>query len=61
VKVTSLAQQLEALVIGARMVKVWGGKILGNSAQSVLDKIQAAIPAELRNRIDDNKLFALRF
>jgi predicted DNA-binding transcriptional regulator YafY len=55
------AEELEALVIGARMVKVWGGSALGNSAQSVLDKIQGAIPTELRAHIDDSKLFALRF
>lgn len=55
------AAELEALDIGARMVKAWGGKELGQSAQSVLDKIQAVIPKELQNHLDDSKLFALRF
>ena len=55
------AAELEALLVGARMVKTWGGKELGQSAQSVLDKIQAVIPKELKNHLDDSKLFALRF
>ena len=55
------AAELEALVVGARMVKAWGGKELGQSAQSALDKIQAVIPKELKNHLDDSKLFALRF
>ena len=55
------AAELEALVIGARMVKTWGGAELGSSAQSVLDKVAAVIPAELRNQIEQSKLFSLRF
>jgi predicted DNA-binding transcriptional regulator YafY len=53
------ADELEALVLGVRILKVWGGSELGKSAQSVLDKIQAVIPTELRVHIDDSKLFAL--
>jgi len=55
------AAELEALVVGARMVKTWGGTELGRSAQSVLDKVAAVVPAELRDRLDRSKLFALRF
>jgi predicted DNA-binding transcriptional regulator YafY len=55
------ASELEALVLGVRILKVWGGSELGNSAQSVLDKVQAVIPEELREHIDDSKLFALSF
>jgi predicted DNA-binding transcriptional regulator YafY len=53
--------EIEALVIGARMAKTWAGTELGYSAQSALDKITAVIPAELRNKIEDSKLFSLRF
>ncbi|MDF9391701.1 MULTISPECIES: helix-turn-helix transcriptional regulator [Methylococcus] len=53
--------ELEALVIGARMVKSWGGTELGHSAQSVLDKVTAVIPAELKANIERSKLFSLRF
>lgn len=55
------AAELEALSVGARMVKAWAGKQLGQDAQSVLDKVQAVIPNELQNHLDDSKLFALRF
>lgn len=55
------ADELEALVIGARMVKTWAGAELGRSAQSVLDKVVAVIPAELRGNIESSKLFSLRF
>ncbi len=55
------ADELESLVVAIRMLKVWGGSELGSSAQSVLDKVQAVIPQELREHIDDSKLFALRF
>lgn len=55
------AAELEALVVGARMVKTWGGTELGRSAQSVLDKVAAVVPTELRDRLDRSKLFALRF
>lgn len=53
--------ELQALAIGARMVKTWGGMALGRSAQSVLDKITAVIPDELKGGIESSKLFALRF
>lgn len=46
------AAELEALVIGARMVKTWAGKELGHSAQSVLDKVAAVVPAELREQLE---------
>lgn len=55
------AEEIEALVIGARMVKTWGGSELGQSAQSVLDKIIAVIPTELKHHIEDSLLFSLRF
>lgn len=56
------SDEIEALVVGARMVKTWAGTELGYSAQSALDKITAVIPtAELRSKIEDSKLFSLRF
>lgn len=55
------ADEIQALVVGARMVKTWAGTELGYSAQSALDKITAVIPAELKNRVENSKLFALRF
>lgn len=55
------AEEIEALVVGARMVKTWGGSELGQSAQSVLDKITAVIPAELKQHIEQSLLFSMRF
>jgi predicted DNA-binding transcriptional regulator YafY len=55
------ADEIQALVVGARMAKAWAGTELGYSVQSALDKITAVIPAELRNNIEDSKLFSLRF
>jgi predicted DNA-binding transcriptional regulator YafY len=53
--------EIEALVIGARMAKTWAGTELGYSAQSALDKITDVIPSGLKNKIEDSKLFSLRF
>ncbi|ASF47382.1 helix-turn-helix transcriptional regulator [Methylovulum psychrotolerans] len=55
------SDEIEALVIGARMSKTWTGNELGHSAQTALDKITAVMPAGLRHKIEDSKLFALRF
>lgn len=55
------SEELEALVVAARMLKTWGGKGLGSSAQSVLDKIEAVIPEELVSKLNDSKLFAPNF
>ena len=55
------AAEIEALVVGARMLKAWGGAELGSSAQSVLDKVQGVIPAELHRLLEESRLFAMRF
>lgn len=55
------ADEIEALVLGARMLKAWGGAELGNSAQSVLDKVHAVIPRELQKFLEESKLFVPRF
>lgn len=52
------AEEIEALVVGARLLKAWGGQDLGQSAQSVLDKIHAIIPAELHHHLQASRLFA---
>ncbi|MDD5274012.1 MAG: YafY family protein [Methylovulum sp.] len=55
------SDEIEALVVGVRMSKTWAGSELGYSAQTALDKITAVIPAGLRHKIEDSKLFSLRF
>lgn len=55
------AAEIEALVVGARMLKAWGGSELGSSVESALDKIHAVIPADLHQHLQNSRLFALRF
>ncbi|MGV6859575.1 MAG: helix-turn-helix transcriptional regulator [bacterium] len=55
------SDELEALVLGSRMLEAWGSTALSDSARSVLDKIEAAIPEELKPRLQDSKLFVPRF
>ena len=44
------ADELEALVVGTRFVRAFGGERLGLAASAALLKIQAVLPAELRER-----------
>ena len=53
--------EIEALVLGSRMLQSWGGAELGASAQSVMDKVYAVIPEELRQLLDESKMFAPRY
>lgn len=55
------ADEIQALVVAARLAKSWAGSELGYFAQSALDKISAVMPTELQQKIDNSKLFALRF
>ena len=52
------AEEIEALVLGARLVKAWGGQELALAATEALDKIEGALPERLRHRIDTPRLFA---
>jgi predicted DNA-binding transcriptional regulator YafY len=53
--------EIEALVVGARMVRAWGGKSLSDSARLALAKIEAALPMNLKEEIDRSRLFAPNF
>ncbi len=53
--------EIEALVLGARMVRAWGGEAQGDAAMQALHKIEAALPADLRDKIDETLVFALNF
>jgi predicted DNA-binding transcriptional regulator YafY len=50
--------EIEALVLGARVVKSWGDPDLARAAEDVLTKVEAALPARLRDRVADSTLFA---
>ena len=51
-------EEIAALVLGARMVEAWGGMQLTEAANRALRKIEAVLPPELRENIDDVLLYA---
>jgi predicted DNA-binding transcriptional regulator YafY len=53
--------ELEALVLGARMVETWAGPRLAASARAALDKIRGSVPATLVGHVDEAALFAPSF
>jgi len=50
--------ELEALVVGTRFVRAFGGNRLGREAAAALLKIEAVLPPELRERSDRTRIFA---
>ena len=52
------ADELEALVVGTRFVRAFGGARLGASAKAALLKIEAVLPPELRARSERSRIFA---
>jgi len=54
-------EEITALVLGARMVQAWGGMQLTEAANRALRKIEAVLPADLRERIDEVLLYAPGF
>jgi predicted DNA-binding transcriptional regulator YafY len=53
--------ELTALVLGARLVRAWGGAEAAASASSALQRIEAVLPPDLRERLDSIALFAPSF
>lgn len=49
--------EIEALVIGARMVKGWGDPDLQRAAESALAKIHTVLPPALRGELNRNHMF----
>ena len=54
-------EEIEALTAGARMLQAWSSPALAKAAQSALDKIAAALPAEKRIAMDRTRLYAPSF
>ncbi|MFC3552340.1 helix-turn-helix transcriptional regulator [Lysobacter cavernae] len=50
--------ELEALVVGTRFVRAFGGVRLGREAAAALLKIEAVLPPELRERSERTRIFA---
>src|SRR6478672_5470891 len=49
--------EIEALVLGARVVKGWGDPALARAAEDVLAKVESVLPAKLKDRVADATLF----
>lgn len=52
------AQEIEALVLGARMVQAWGDDELAGAARTVVTKVEAVLPEPLREVLLRTALFA---
>jgi predicted DNA-binding transcriptional regulator YafY len=53
--------EVQALVLGARMVEAWGDAQLRTAARAVLGKVEAVLPEPDRHRVQDTALFALAY
>ncbi|MGZ3236377.1 MAG: helix-turn-helix transcriptional regulator [Burkholderiaceae bacterium] len=53
--------EIDALVIGMRMVQAWGGPQLGASSAAALAKITLALPKDKRDFVEATALFAPSF
>src|SRR3954470_22191700 len=52
------AAEIEALVLGARVVTAWADAGLARAAKSALEKVEVAVPPALRDRVRKATLFA---
>jgi len=50
--------EVEAVVLGLRIVETWGDSELGRSAATALAKVEAALPGTRRRMIEETRLFA---
>jgi len=53
--------ELTALVLGARLVRAWGGAASMVAADQALQRIEAVLPADLRERLDAILMYAPGF
>ena len=51
-------EELDALVLGARMVESWGDREIAKSATKAIDKIKSVLPASLKDEFLDAALFS---
>ncbi|HXU65459.1 MAG TPA: YafY family protein [Polyangia bacterium] len=54
-------EEIEALVLGARIVETRADPALARAARDVLKKIEAVLPARLKDRVEEAALFAPGF
>lgn len=53
--------EIEALVLGARMVETYGDRDLRQAARRALDKVEGVLPESARPRLRDTALFTVSF
>jgi predicted DNA-binding transcriptional regulator YafY len=53
--------EIEAMVLGARVVSSWGDASLAKAASDALARVESALPERLRSRIDATRLYAPGF
>jgi predicted DNA-binding transcriptional regulator YafY len=53
--------EIQALVLGARMVESWADPELKAAAQSALEKVEAALPKDQRPRVHSTAMHSLSF
>jgi predicted DNA-binding transcriptional regulator YafY len=54
-------EEIEALVVGARMVEAWTTEQLSAAARQALQKIEAALPERLRAELGKPQIYAVDF
>ncbi|MCP4898153.1 MAG: YafY family transcriptional regulator [bacterium] len=54
-------EEIEALVLGARMVQSWCGEELASAAADVVTKVEQVLPLRLRERLDRTALYVPDF
>jgi predicted DNA-binding transcriptional regulator YafY len=54
-------EEIEALTLGARLVRSWADPSLARAADRALSKIDTVLPKALKGRIENLPLFALNF
>ena len=52
-------EEIEALVVGARMVEAWTTEQLAAAARQALQKIEAALPERLRAELEKPQIYAI--
>src|SRR5438067_8044689 len=52
-------EEIEALVLGARIVRAWADAKLARSAEEALQKIEAVLPSHLKDKLASTALYAL--
>lgn len=51
------ARELQALMLGARMVQTWADDTLASAAASLIDKIETTLPDARQHELNDHALF----